>query len=80
MDISVAACIIEPFRFEGELRRKNFISGIERLKESVDYLITIPNDKLYKIEDKSITMKDAFKIINIKIKNLIKDVYDKDTF
>lgn len=78
MDIPVAACIIEPFHFEGEIRRKNFISGIERIKESVDYLITIPNDKLYKIEDKSITMKDAFKVINIKIRNIIEEFYDKD--
>ena len=39
----------------------NAVSGIERLKESVDTLIVIPNDKLLEIVDRRTTMPDALK-------------------
>ena len=53
--------VTKPFRFEANTRMSNAISGIERLKENVDTLIVIPNDKLLEIVDKRTTMPEALK-------------------
>ena len=53
--------VTKPFRFEAKTRMNNAISGIERLKENVDTLIVIPNDKLLAIVDKRTTMPEALK-------------------
>lgn len=50
-----------PFSFEGKRRRINAQKGIEKLKESVDSLIVIPNDRLLEILDKKVSMGDALK-------------------
>jgi cell division protein FtsZ len=53
--------VTRPFSFEGN-RRQNFaMDGIERLKEQVDTLIIIPNDRLLEIVDKKATMTQAFR-------------------
>ena len=53
--------VTKPFRFESRTRMANANGGIERLKESVDTLIVIPNDKLLEIVDRRTTMPDALK-------------------
>lgn len=53
--------VTKPFRFEANTRMSNAVSGIERLKENVDTLIVIPNDKLLEIVDKRTTMPEALK-------------------
>ena len=53
--------VTKPFRFEARTRMNNAIGGIERLKENVDTLIVIPNDKLLEIVDKRTTMPEALK-------------------
>ena len=53
--------VTKPFRFEGKNRMENAISGIEKLKEHVDTLIIIPNDKLLSIVDRRTTMPDALR-------------------
>lgn len=53
--------VTKPFRFEAKTRMNNALSGIERLKENVDTLIVIPNDKLLEIVDKRTTMPEALK-------------------
>lgn len=53
--------VTKPFQFEGKIRMKNALSGIERLKESVDTLIVIPNDKLLSICDRRTTMPEALR-------------------
>ncbi len=50
-----------PVTFEAKARMVNAISGIERLKQGVDTLIVIPNDKLLEIVDRRTTMPDALK-------------------
>lgn len=53
--------VTRPFSFEGN-RRQNFaMDGIEKLKEQVDTLIVIPNDRLLEIVDKKATMTQAFR-------------------
>ena len=53
--------VTKPFGFEGKPRMKNAMEGIARLKENVDTLIVIPNDKLLQICDKRTSIPDALK-------------------
>ena len=53
--------VTKPFKFEGKVRMNNAVAGIERLKENVDTLIVIPNDKLLEIVDRRTTMPEALK-------------------
>ncbi len=52
--------VTKPFLFEGRKRTKNADAGIQELIESVDSIITIPNQKLLSLEEEDITMLDAF--------------------
>ena len=51
--------VTKPFRFEARTRMSNALSGIEKLKQNVDTLIVIPNDKLLEIVDRRTTMPEA---------------------
>ena len=53
--------VTKPFRFESKTRMNNALTGIEKLKENVDTLIVIPNDKLLEIVDRRTSMPDALK-------------------
>ena len=61
MGILTVGVVTKPFRFEARTRMTNALSGIERLKNSVDTLIVIPNDKLLEIVDRRTTMPEALK-------------------
>ncbi len=53
--------VTRPFTFEGRRRASSAEEGIARLREEVDTLIVIPNDKLLSISDRNVSMLDAFK-------------------
>jgi cell division protein FtsZ len=53
--------VTKPFRFESRTRMSNAQSGIDKLKENVDTLIVIPNDKLLEVVDRRTTMPEALK-------------------
>ena len=61
LGILTVGVVTKPFRFEAKVRMTNAIAGIDRLKENVDTLIVIPNDKLLEIVDRRTTMPDALK-------------------
>ncbi len=54
--------VTKPFTFEGRRRREQADKGIEQLKNRVDTLITIPNDRLLQVVEKRTSMLDAFKV------------------
>lgn len=54
--------VTKPFRFEGPRRMKYADAGIVNLKEKVDTLVTIPNDRLLELVDKHTSMLEAFHI------------------
>lgn len=54
--------VTKPFRFEGKRRMNQAENGIVNLKEKVDTLITIPNDRLLAVIDRKTSMLDAFRI------------------
>ncbi len=53
--------VTRPFSFEGRRRSNQAVSGIKSLKDSVDTLIVIPNDRLLEIVDKNTPMLEAFR-------------------
>ena len=61
MGILTVGVVTKPFRFEAKQRMKNALSGIDALKEVVDTLIVIPNDRLLEIVEKKTSLPDALK-------------------
>jgi len=53
--------VTRPFTFEGRRRSNQAENGIETLRDEVDTLIVIPNDRLLSISDRNVSMLDAFK-------------------
>ena len=53
--------VTRPFAFEGARRKKSAEEGIEKLREEVDTLIVIPNDRLLQISDRNVSVMDAFR-------------------
>jgi cell division protein FtsZ len=58
------AVVTKPFLFEGTRRMVNAEEGIEKLKEKVDALIVIPNQKLLDSVDRKVTLVEAFKTVD----------------
>jgi len=54
--------VTRPFTFEGSQRARSAEAGIEQLKEHVDTLIVIPNDRLLETADKRVSLLDSFKM------------------
>ena len=61
MGILTVGIVTKPFRFEAKQRMHNALGGIANLKDSVDALIVIPNDKLLELVDRRTTMPEALK-------------------
>lgn len=58
------AVVTKPFEFEGSKRMIVAHEGISKLKEKVDALITIPNQKVLELSDRKISLLDAFKEVD----------------
>src|SRR6478752_3223727 len=54
--------VTRPFAFEGRRRANSAEEGIAQLREEVDTLIVIPNDRLLSISDRNVSVLDAFKM------------------
>ncbi len=80
MGILTVGVVTKPFMFEGLKRSKNAQSGIEALKQAVDTLIIIPNDKLLEILDKKTTMLEAFLKADEVLKQGIQGISDLIAF
>lgn len=76
MGILTVGVVTKPFRFEAKTRMCNATSGIDRLKESVDTLIVIPNDKLLEIVDRRTTMPDALKKADEVLQQAVQGITD----
>lgn len=62
--ILTVAIVTTPFSFEGKTRLRNAEAWLEKLRPSVDTIITIPNDKIFTVADKKTTFKQAFSMID----------------
>lgn len=76
MGILTVGVVTKPFSFEAKQRMVNALGGIERLKESVDTLIVIPNDRLLEIVDKKTKMSDALKKADEVLQQAVQGITD----
>ena len=76
MGILTVAVVTKPFTFEGARRMRFATSGIDTLKEAVDTLVTIPNDRLLDIVESNTTMMEAFGIADEVLHSGIKGISD----
>lgn len=68
--------VTRPFTFEGKKRAGQAEIGIEELKEKVDTLIIIPNDRLLQVADKNTSISDAFKIADDILRQGVQGISD----
>ncbi len=68
--------VTTPFRFEGAQRRAQADAGMEMLQANVDTLISIPNDRLLQVLDRSVTMVDAFHVADDVLRQGVQGVCD----
>jgi len=70
------AVVTRPFTFEGPKRRRVAEAGIDRLREHVDAMIVVNNDRLLQAVDKKVTLKEAFLIADRVLYHGVKGVSD----
>ncbi len=76
MGILTVGVVTKPFRFEAKARMTNAIAGIDKIKDNVDTLIVIPNDKLLEIVDRRTTMPDALKKADEVLQQAVQGITD----
>lgn len=70
------AVVTKPFAFEGTRRMVAAEEGIERLKDKVDALIVIPNQRLLEVVDKNMTLQEAFKLADSVLSQGVQGISD----
>lgn len=64
MGILTIGVVTKPFSFEGKRRQNQAVEGLAKLKDAVDALIVIPNDKLLDVVDRRISLQESFSIVD----------------
>ncbi len=68
--------VTRPFNFEGKRRDRFALQGLEQLQESVDSLITIPNERLLVVAGKDMSMVQAFKMADEVLLHAVRGISD----
>lgn len=76
LDILVVGFATKPFGFEGEKRRQNAEAAIEKLRNNVDTLIVIPNDRLLQTIDRETPLTEAFKVADDVLRQGVQGISD----
>lgn len=76
MGILTVAVVTKPFSFEGQRRKNQCDEGFENLKNKVDTLITIPNDKILSIIDKKTPLNEAFAVVDDVLRQGVQGIAD----
>lgn len=76
LGILTVAVITKPFSFEGARRRTQAEEGLENLKNKVDTIITIPNDKILSLIDKKTPLVDAFMVVDDVLRQGVQGIAD----
>lgn len=76
LGILTVAVVTKPFNFEGAQRMRNAEEGIKNLKNFVDTLLVIPNQKLIEVLDKNVSFKRAFEIADDVLRQGVQGVSD----
>ena len=75
-DILTVGVVTKPFRFEGSRRMKQAEGGIAELRNKVDSLVIIPNERLKLATDQKITMVNAFEIADDVLQQAVQSISD----
>ena len=75
-DILTVGVVTKPFRFEGSRRMKQAEGGIAELRNKVDSLVIIPNERLKLATDQKITMLNAFEIADDVLQQAVQSISD----
>jgi len=70
------AVVTKPFSFEGAQRRAIAMEGIENLRDRVDALIIVPNDRLLQIIDRKTTLMNAFRVVDDILRQGVQGISD----
>lgn len=76
LGILTVGIVTKPFWFEGATRTKNAKAGIEKLRESVDTLVVIPNDKLLAIAENKTALTESFKMADEVLRQGVQGISD----
>lgn len=76
MGILTVGIVTKPFWFEGSTRSKNAAAGLEKLKNSVDTLVVIPNDKLLAIAENKTAITESFKMADDVLRQGVQGISD----
>ncbi len=76
LGILTVGVVTKPFNFEGKIRKMQAEKGLVELRENVDTLVTIPNDRLLQIVDKKASMVEAFSIADDVLKQGVQGISD----
>ncbi|MFH1284761.1 MAG: cell division protein FtsZ [Candidatus Peregrinibacteria bacterium] len=76
MGILTVAVVTKPFSFEGHRRKSQADEGLENLKNKLDTLIMIPNDKILSIIDKKTPLNDAFAVVDDVLRQGVQGIAD----
>lgn len=76
LGILTVGVVTKPFKFEGFQRKVNAENGVKQLKEKVDTLVTIPNDRLLHIGEKRTTFAEAFRIADDILRQGVQGISD----
>ncbi len=68
--------VTKPFHFEGARRMENAEMGIEELRDKVDALITIPNQKLLEVVERKVSMLEAFSVADSVLAHAVQGISD----
>ncbi len=74
MGILTVGIVTKPFTFEARVRMENAIGGIDKLRDNVDTLIVIPNDKLLSIVDRRTSFRDAMKVADEVLQQAVRGI------
>jgi cell division protein FtsZ len=74
MGILTVAVVTKPFSFEGMKRRKQADEALESLHDKVDTLVTIPNDKILSLIDKTTPLTEAFQVVDEVLQHAIEGI------
>lgn len=76
LGILTVGVVTKPFSFEGHRRKTQAEEGLENLKNKVDTLITIPNDKILSLIDKKTPLTEAFTVVDDVLRQGVQGISD----
>jgi cell division protein FtsZ len=76
LDALTVAVVTKPFQFEGRRRMQQAEQGLRELRECVDTVITIPNERLLHTVDRGVSLADSFKVADDVLRQAVQGISD----